>query len=56
VSALPTSLSVRYGARATGSTIAGNDSWRPVTPVVFSINGEDMPLHRNIPALNKVIA
>lgn len=56
VSALPTNLSVRYGARATGSTIAGNDSWKPVTPVVFSINGEDVPLHRNIPALNKVIA
>lgn len=56
VSALPTNLSVRHGARAAGSTIAGNDIWKPTAPVFFSINGEDVPLHRNIPALNKVIA
>ncbi len=56
VSALPTDLWVRYGARAAGSTIAGNDTWKPTTPILFSINGEDVPLHRNIPALNKVIS
>ena len=56
VSALPTNLSVRYGARGAGSTIAGNDIWKPNSPILFSINGEDVPLHRNIPALNKVIS
>ncbi|MDB5472323.1 MAG: hypothetical protein JWR84_3883 [Caulobacter sp.] len=55
VSALPTNLLVRYGARAAGSTIAGNDIWKPTAPILFAINGEDVPLHRNIPALNKVI-
>jgi hypothetical protein len=53
-SALPTNLSVRYGARAT-PPIAGNDVWRPTTPVPFTINGNTYNLHRNIPAFDKVI-
>lgn len=55
VSALPTNLSVRHGARSTSSTIAGNDIWKEAVPVVFTLGAEAIELHRNIPALNKVI-
>jgi len=52
---LPTELAVRYGARASAATIAGNDIWRPDDGPVFTLNGVNYPLFRNIPVFDKVV-
>lgn len=55
VATLPANLSLRHGARAAASTIAGNDIWRPDDGPTFEINGVTHALHRNIPAFDKVV-
>ncbi|MBX3479994.1 MAG: hypothetical protein KF842_06315 [Caulobacter sp.] len=55
VATLPANLSVRHGARASASTIAGNDIWRPNDGPSFEINGATYALHRNIPVFDKVV-